>query len=155
MGESDTTGAETFPEGSLAGHLVWRLSLKWRTAVDRAVAPLGLTQATYSFVASLYAMQREGRQPNQRELAERTGLEALYVSKLARALEADGLIARVRDSADTRAVRLTLTERGEQAAREAITVVQARLDTLLAPLGGTSGDAAAAFVEELRTLLAA
>jgi DNA-binding MarR family transcriptional regulator len=146
--------AGTFPRGSMAGFLVWRLSLKWRVAVDRAVAPLGLTHATYSFVSSLYGLQRAGLRPNQRELADHTGLEALYVSKLARGLEADGLIARVRDTADTRAVRLALTERGEHAAREAIGVVQARLDQLLAPLGGTAGEAAAAFAAQLDALLA-
>ncbi|MFC9056332.1 MarR family transcriptional regulator, partial [Streptomyces anthocyanicus] len=42
------------------GFLVWRLANKWRVAVDRAVAPLGLTHAQYSVVASLYGMQRAG-----------------------------------------------------------------------------------------------
>lgn len=151
---SDEVTSEGFPKGALAGHLVWRLSLKWRVAVDRAVAPLGLTHATYVFVSSLHALRRAGARPNQRELAEATGLEALYVSKLARSLEADGLIARVRDTADTRAFRLDLTERGEQAAREAIVVVQALLDDLLAPLGGTAGEGAAAFAAQLDELLA-
>ncbi|GHI03432.1 hypothetical protein Scel_17530 [Streptomyces cellostaticus] len=43
-------------EGATPGFLVWRLSMKWRVAVDRAVAPLGLTHAQYSLVASLYGM---------------------------------------------------------------------------------------------------
>lgn len=40
------------------GFLVWRLANKWRVAVDRAMAPLGLTHAQYSLVASLHGMQR-------------------------------------------------------------------------------------------------
>ncbi|MGO4757271.1 MarR family transcriptional regulator, partial [Streptomyces sp. 2MCAF27] len=32
-------------ESATAGFLVWRLSMKWRVAVDRAVVPLGLTHA--------------------------------------------------------------------------------------------------------------
>ena len=32
-------------EKATPGFLVWRLSMKWRVAVDRAVAPLGLTHA--------------------------------------------------------------------------------------------------------------
>ena len=47
------------------GFLVWRLSMKWRVAVDRAVAPLGLTHAQYSLVASLHGMQRAGLRPSQ------------------------------------------------------------------------------------------
>jgi len=63
------------------GYLVWRLAMKWRVAVDRALAPLGLTHAQYVLLASLYGMKQP---PTQRELADHTGLEALYVSKLAR-----------------------------------------------------------------------
>ena len=99
-------------EGATPGFLVWRLSMKWRVAVDRAVAPLGLTHAQYSLVASLYGMQRSGRRPSQRHLADHTGLEALYVSKLARALESAGLVERTRDPRDPRAVQLALTEQG-------------------------------------------
>src|SRR3954451_3783595 len=91
-----------------AGFLVWRLSMKWRVAVDRAVAPLGLTHAQYSLMASLYGMQRDGRRPSQRQLADYTGLEALYVSKLARAPETAGLIDRTRDPVDPRAIQLSL-----------------------------------------------
>src|SRR3546814_1614378 len=58
----------------------------WRTAVDRALDPLGLTHAQYVVLASLLALDR----PSQRELADHTGLEALYISKLARSLEASG-----------------------------------------------------------------
>lgn len=70
------------PEGPTPGFLVWRLSMKWRVAVDRAVAPLGLTHAQYSVLASLRGFSTAGRSPNQRELAEFIGLEPLYVSKL-------------------------------------------------------------------------
>ena len=93
------------PEGATPGFLVWRPSMKWCVAVDRAVAPLGLTHAQYSLVASLYGMGRAGERPSQRRLADHTGLEALYVSKLARALEAAGLLERARDPRDPRAVQ--------------------------------------------------
>ncbi|CAM5250393.1 hypothetical protein SGRIM128S_08933 [Streptomyces griseomycini] len=83
-------------EGATPGFLVWRLSMKWRVAVDRAVAPLGLTHAQYSVVATLHGMRRSGERPSQRRLADHTGLEPLYVSKLARALEAAGLLERTR-----------------------------------------------------------
>lgn len=142
----------TASEGATPGFLVWRLSMKWRVAVDRAVAPLGLTHAQYSLVASLYGMQRGGERPSQRRLADRTGLEPLYVSKLARSLESAGLLERTRDPRDPRAVQLALTEEGRARTLRAIKVVQGLLEQLLAPLGGLDS-AHAEFQRELATLL--
>ncbi|WP_405861728.1 MarR family transcriptional regulator [Streptomyces sp. NBC_00090] len=139
--------------GHTPGFLVWRLANKWRVAVDRAVAPLGLTHAQYSVVASLYGMQRTGERPSQRQLADHTGLEALYVSKLARALESAGLVERARDPRDPRAVQLALTEQGRAVTRQAVTVVQELLQQLLEPLGGLDAQRTRAFTDELTTLL--
>ncbi|MEU6355848.1 MarR family transcriptional regulator [Streptomyces sp. NPDC047072] len=143
----------TVSEGATPGFLVWRLSMKWRVAVDRAVAPLGLTHAQYSLVASLYGMQRTGERPSQRRLADHTGLEPLYVSKLARALESAGLLERTRDPRDPRAVQLALTDQGRDTTRQAIKVVQALLQQLTAPLGGLDGERTRAFMGDLTTLL--
>ncbi|MFE2601624.1 MarR family winged helix-turn-helix transcriptional regulator [Streptomyces sp. NPDC059396] len=139
--------------GPTPGFLVWRLANKWRVAVDRAVAPLGLTHAQYVLVASLHGMQCTGERPSQRRLADRTGLEALYVSKLARALETAGQIERTRDPRDPRAVQLALTEQGEAVARQAIAAVQQLLQQLLEPLGGLDAPRTRAFADELTTLL--
>ncbi|WP_331719142.1 MarR family transcriptional regulator [Streptomyces sp. NBC_00158] len=143
----------TAPENATAGFLVWRLSMKWRVAVDRAVTPLGMTHAQYSLMASLYGMSRSGTRPNQRQLADHTGLEPLYVSKLARALETSGLIARTRDPNDPRAFQLSLTEQGREVTKHAIEAVQGLLDQLLEPLGGRNGPRASQFTRELATLL--
>lgn len=140
-------------EQATPGYLVWRLSTKWRVAVDRAVAPLGLTHAQYSLVASLHGMRHAGERPSQRRLADHTGLEPLYVSKLARALESAGLIERTRDPRDPRAVQLTLTEQGEDVTQRAITVVQGLLERLLEPLGGLDSARTRTFAAELATLL--
>ncbi|MER8034395.1 MarR family winged helix-turn-helix transcriptional regulator [Streptomyces hydrogenans] len=139
--------------GPTPGFLVWRLANKWRVAVDRAVAPLGLTHAQYSLVASLHGMRRTGERPSQRQLADHTGMEALYVSKLARSLESAGLIERTRDPRDPRAVRLSLTDEGATVARQAVDVVQDLLQQLLEPLGGLDSSRTRAFTEELTTLL--
>jgi MarR family transcriptional regulator, organic hydroperoxide resistance regulator len=135
------------------GYLVWRLSMKWRAAVDRALAPLGLTHAQYVLLSSLYGMERAGRRPTQRELADHAGLEPLYTSKLARALDADGLVRRDPDPVDTRAVRLALTERGREVVRPAMTEVSKLLDRLMAPLGGLGDQRAKALARDLATLL--
>lgn len=143
----------TKSEHPTVGSLVWRLSMRWRAAVDRAVAPLGLTHAQYSVLASLFAVQRAGERPSQRRLAERTGLEPVYVSKLARTLEDAGFITRDVDVDDTRAVRLALTRHGRDVTTRAIGVVAALLDELTAPLGGTKSTRTRALARDLQTLL--
>ncbi|MYS83348.1 MarR family winged helix-turn-helix transcriptional regulator [Embleya scabrispora] len=140
-------------EGATPGFLVWRLSMKWRVAVDRAIGPLGLTHAQYSLLGSLYGMERSGRRPSQRELADHTGLEALYVSKLARALESAGVIERTRDATDSRAIRLALTEHGREVTGRAIAIVRDLHEQFLAPLGGPGSPRSRAFAAELAALL--
>jgi DNA-binding MarR family transcriptional regulator len=121
-------------------------------AVDRALAPLGLTHAQYAALASLSALQAGGRRPSQRQLADHTGLEPLYVSKLCRALAAAGLLERTPDPADSRAVQLALTAAGEAAVAKAVPEVRRLVGRLLAPLGPERTDA---FVRDLHVLLEA
>jgi DNA-binding MarR family transcriptional regulator len=142
------------PHSPTPGFLVWRLSMKWRAAVDRAVGHLGLTHAQYSLLASLYGMELSGRAPSQRALADQTGLDPIYVSKLARALERSGLITRAADPDDTRAVRLGLTDQGHSTIRAAIGVVHELLDELTEPLGGGRGAGTRRLVNDLQLLLA-
>lgn len=139
--------------GPTPGFLVWRLSMKWRVAIDRGLAPLGLTHAQYSLLGSLWGMQQTGLRPSQRALADHTGLEALYVSKLARGLEAAGFVDRAADPADTRAVRLSLTPEGLAVTGRAVEVVRRLVDGLLAPLGGLDGPDTEAFTRTLTALL--
>lgn len=135
------------------GYLVWRLSLQWRVAVDRALGPLGLTHAQYSLLSSLYGLSRSGAQPSQRQLADWTGLEPMYISKLARGLERSGLLTRTENPADPRAVQLALTDRGADVATRAIAIVRELQEQMLAPLGGSGSERSAALREALQTLL--
>ena len=140
-------------ERPTTGYLVWRLAMKWRTAVDRAVRPLGLTHAQYSLLASLSALTARGIAPSQRELADVTGLEPVYVSKLARALEAAHLVARLDHPTDPRAFSLRLTARGEEVIGQAVGTVRELHEQLVAPIGGPRGARGRALIDTLETLL--
>lgn len=121
------------------GFLIWLASTRWRAATDRALTPLGLTHAQYSVLAPLYGMSAGGARPSQRELADFTGLDPVYISKLVRALEREGFVTRAVKAGDPRAVELALTERGRTVVREGIQVVTAMRDRLTRPLGGNDG----------------
>jgi len=142
-----------FSDDAATGYLLWRVTTKWRAAVDRAVASLGLTHAQYTLLASLYGLSRTGAEPSQRELADFAGLEPIFVSKLARALEQGGLLVRANHPADPRAVRLTLTGHGTAVAVRAIGVVHELLAELTAPIGGLAGPRNRDLIRTLRTLL--
>jgi DNA-binding MarR family transcriptional regulator len=137
------------------GFLLWRVTMKFRAAVDRALADLGLTHAQYSLLASLYGMSRTGARPSQRELADHTGLEPIFVSKLARALEQVGLLDRTTHPADPRAVALALTERGTEVVSTAIERVRGLHDDLLAPIGGVASSRNRELATTLTALLQA
>jgi DNA-binding MarR family transcriptional regulator len=135
------------------GYQVWRLSMRWRAQVDRAVAPYGLTHATYSALASLYDQNHRGSKPSQRELAELTGLETVYISKLVGTLERDGFVTRSPHPDDTRAVQLELTRAGRRAIEPAIDAVRELHESLLAPLGGPRSAASRELKATLQLLL--
>lgn len=139
--------------GPTTGSLVWHLAMRWRAEVDRAVAPLGLTHAQYSVLASLHVMTERGANPSQRELAEFSQLQTIYVSKLVRALEGAGCVAREAHSTDARAVRLSLTEAGRATIVAARKTVRALDDRLTEPLGGSKGRRTADLGGMLRTLI--
>jgi DNA-binding MarR family transcriptional regulator len=140
-------------ERPTTGYLVWRLLLKWRTMIDRELAPLELTHAQYSLLASLYGLSRAGLRPSQRELSQVSGLDPVYVSKLVRAMERSGLIERNPSPADPRAVQLRLTGRGLPIIQEAMRIVRGIEEVQLAPLGGAASPRSAELRATLRLLL--
>jgi MarR family transcriptional regulator, organic hydroperoxide resistance regulator len=135
------------------GYQVWRLAMKWQAAVDRAVAPFELTHAQYSLLASLRGLTRSGDKPSQRELADFTGLDPIFVSKLVRTLEQKGLVERGPHPDDTRAVELNLSLHGTRLIDRAIKTVRSLLDDLLEPLGGCDSPTTKKFSAMLHQLL--
>lgn len=135
------------------GYLVWRLAVKWRAELDRALVPFGLTSAQYGLLASLHGLSRLGGPPSQRQLAEFSGLEPMFVSKLARALERAGLVERAVSSTDPRALALTLTRRGDEAVAGGRAIVSELEERRLAVLGGPDSERSAALQEVLLMLL--
>ncbi len=143
-------------ERATTGFLLWRVTMKFRAGVDRVLADLGLTHAQYSLLASLRGMTGDsGARPSQRELADHTGLEPIFVSKLARALEQAGLLTRATSDRDSRAVELALTPQGVETATAAVERVQGLHRELLAPIGGPGGATDHQLADTLRTLLGA
>jgi DNA-binding MarR family transcriptional regulator len=143
---------ETFARAT-PGFLIWRVSMKWRAAADRALAPFDLTHAQYSLLASLHGLSRSGAKPSQRELAEYSGLDPIYVSKLAKGLARAGLLARRDNPDDPRAFQLELTSHGIDVVSQAIARIYQLQEEMTAPLGGTQSARTQELMGALRVLL--
>lgn len=136
------------------GYLVWHLSLRWQAELNRALAPVGLTHTEYAVLASLHGLTASsGEPPSQRQLADFSGLEPMYVSKLVRSLERDGLVERARDRTDPRAMRCSLTRRGREAVETARPIVVRLEQERLGILGGPGSTRSAQLWRSLETLL--
>jgi DNA-binding MarR family transcriptional regulator len=91
--------------------------------------------------------------PHQRQLADVSGLEPMYVSKLARSLEGARLVTRTPHPEDPRAIQLSLTRRGVSVVTKAVRIA-AELDRQrLDPLGGAASERAAQLKSSLQLLL--
>ena len=124
------------------GFLVWRLSMKWRVAVDRAVAPLGLTHAEYSVLSSLYGMVRAGSgRANAGSLITRASSPSTSRSwswhSRPRGLGRPHRRPRRHPGGPAPAP----TDTGSDVAERAIAVVRDLQEELTAPLGGIAGQA--------------
>jgi MarR family transcriptional regulator, transcriptional regulator for hemolysin len=80
--------------------ILWEIPRLWRSAMDRRLKPLGLSEAKWRAVLHL---ARGPANMNQRELADRLGIEAPTLARLLDRLAADGWIERRTDPADRRA----------------------------------------------------
>jgi MarR family transcriptional regulator, organic hydroperoxide resistance regulator len=144
------TGRAAFPS---MGYLVWHLSLRWQAQLSDELRPLGITPAEYAVLAHLRALSASGVRPSQRELADVSGLEPMYVSKLARSLEGAGLIARAQHPADPRAIQLSLTRRGVRVVTEGRGIADELDRRRLATVGGRASEQAAQLKASLQVLL--
>ncbi len=140
-------------EPPTTGSLVWHLAMRWRNEVDRAIAPLGLTHAQYSVLASLHSLTRKKRSPSQKELADYTGLQPIYISKLVRALEAASYIVRRPHHDDSRAMALALSESGLKTVLEARRIVRELDGRLTRAIGGPGSEKTLALAATLRELM--
>lgn len=74
------------------------------------LAPLGITRVQW--IALYYLGKYQGI--NQKELAEKMNIKDSTVARLIDRMEKDGLVKRLKNPDDRRAIKLMLTEKGER-----------------------------------------
>ena len=78
----------------------------------------------FVLLATTWWLNSHGEDPNQLTLARQAGTDVKMTSQVLRKLETKGLIRRDVDTADTRAKRLHVTDRGAALAARAIVAVE-------------------------------
>lgn len=115
---ASTDPAVRLPLGPLEDRVGFWLRLAQQAAFEafhRRMAPLGLTPGRMALLLLL----EEGPDRRQAEIAEALRIKPSNLAVLAGGLEAEGLIRRVEDPRDRRAVRLRLTPAGRALLRRA------------------------------------
>jgi DNA-binding MarR family transcriptional regulator len=113
--------------GDSPGFLLWRATLRWQRSITVALRPVELTHVQFVLLASVWWLSdhREpgGWLPSQRQVADHAEVDVMMTSQVLRALEGRGLVTRTMDPDDARVKRLTVTEKGQDLATRAITIV--------------------------------
>ena len=107
------------------GFLLWHATMRWQRAMRAALATHDLTHVQFVLLASAWWLGEQGEQPSQRRLAEHAGTDAMMTSQVVRALERAGVVERLRDPADGRSVRVTITATGRERLQGALADVEA------------------------------
>lgn len=119
---------------------VYQANHAFTAAYRPLLEPLGLTYPQYLVLLLLW--ERDGLAV--KEIGARLGLDSGTLTPLLKRLEGAGLVARARDTADERQVRITLTPKGRAMEAEAAAIFPA--------LACRAGDDAAALRDRLLEL---
>lgn len=120
----------------------------WRAAIDRRLAPLGLSQAKWQPL--LYLLRAE-EPPTQADIARFLEVESPTVVRLLDRLEADGWIRRKTCPGDRRARRIHLTDRARALGHD---IEGAVMDVRSQLLGSVTPDEMARCIDVLRRISA-
>jgi DNA-binding MarR family transcriptional regulator len=116
------------------GFLLWHVTLAWQRDMAAALAPLDLTHVQFVLLATTWWLNSRGEDPNQLTVARQAGSDVKMTSQVLRKLETKGLIRRDVDTADTRARKLRVTDRGAKLAVQALAAVEAADAKFFEPL---------------------
>jgi DNA-binding MarR family transcriptional regulator len=117
------------PENAV-GFVLWRITARYQREMDRALAPLGLTNLQFVTLALAGWFARTGEPVNQSQLAQFGGIHPMQLSQMLKLLEAKALVSRRRSKLDARAKEIAITAAGLTALRHALPLaieVQERL----------------------------
>ena len=140
------------PENAV-GFVMWRIVARYQREVDRALAPLNLTNLQFITLALVAWFGRERKPVTQIEMARSAGIHPMQVSQTLKALESKKMISRYHAESDTRAKRVEVTATGFKALQKAFPKVVAVQSALFGKAGLPGGSLIKELLQIDRSLL--
>lgn len=112
------------PKESL-GFLMWQVSTKWRSFLEKSLKPLNLTHPQFVVLASIGWLTKEGHNTHQVAVGQMAQLDPNTISQILKGLEKKNLIKRI-PSQDARAKDSLLTLMGGQLLKKALPLIEKR-----------------------------
>ena len=132
------------PENAV-GFVMWRIVARYQREIDRALAPVDLTNLQFITLALVAWFGRKGSPVTQIELARSAGIHPMQVSQTLKALESKKMVSRRLSKSDTRAKRVEVTSTGFKALQTAFPKAIA----VQSQLFGETGRPGGSLLEEL------
>lgn len=133
------------------GFLLWQTTMVWQRRIKRALDPYEISHPQFVIMATLMWFEAHHYDTTQILIVNWSKLDKMTVSKAVRKLDALGYVNRNEHKLDTRANRITLTEKGKKMVRKLVPIIEG-IDNLF--FGKTSAKEQKSLVHILAKLIA-
>lgn len=113
----------TIPDDSI-GLQFWLLHNKWQRAVSKELKTIGISHTQFVILTSILWYEEQAVKPIQSEIAQLIKLDKMTLSKALTKLIANHYASKKKCTKDTRALSLTLTEKGRKLACSAVKKIE-------------------------------
>ena len=120
--KGNTFSVETAEESS--GFLLWQVTTLWQRKVKQALEQYDLTHSQFVLLTSLHWLLIHNQVVTQIVLSNHSKIDPMTTSAVLRTLLKKGLIKRQEHSSDTRAKKLSITNKGKELIGKAIVTVE-------------------------------
>ena len=107
-----------------SGFLLWQVATLWQRKVKQALEQYDLTHSQFVLMTSLYWLLIQNQVVTQIVLSNHSKIDPMTTSAVLRTLLKKGLIKRQEHSSDTRAKKLSITNKGKELINKAIVTVE-------------------------------
>lgn len=102
------------------GALLWRASKLWQSNMHMVLTDLGLSSTNAIVLSNILRFELDGKKTTQAQLASFCSIDRMTMSTLLRSLIAKEFVERKVCQEDRRLFELSLTDKGREAAHEAL-----------------------------------
>jgi DNA-binding MarR family transcriptional regulator len=106
------------------GLIFIRVYNKWHAAIKNELRKIGITHPQFVVMTVLNFLGQSEEYVSQVSIAKMADMDVMSVSQITRGLEANGYLARAANPKDTRANALRLLDKGQEAIRLALPIVE-------------------------------